>query len=212
MEKGKQVVLGQQHDVTSFCGKGLGESFESVRYHAEDHVIEATDKMLLIRVPVVDEGDEYPEPPDGVTVPKGDVMIPAKLLSDALKRAPVRTLQPILNRAVQLGCRVKDQVCLVSTDLNRTSEMHEKIPEGVLPDFKGIFPTDAAVFTVKFRADLLSTLAKYAMKHGDEEKKTVITFKVHQGKQGTEFLVPLMAGGNANGIIMPVVKEKKRIR
>lgn len=205
------ILLGKHHDILAFASKDESRPvLNSVHYNHEKRFLEATDGMILIRVPVkVDEEDAFP--PVSINGEAKDCIVPTAAFKKALGNIPKGGNQPILKhlRLTVSGDDEKAKINLAVNDLDTEQCVTVKPMEGGYPDTELVIPKEEPTLTITLSSRILMQIAAYAEKHGKASGSgTAVKLSFTDALSKVRFSFPLENPSGdtieATGIAMPM--------
>ena len=213
------VLLGPEHDLNKFCAREAGAyALNDVVFRSSTRNVEASDRRILIRVPVRScKKDEFPSTPGQKASPDADAQFPGTAIADAMKHVSKATakLKPILGCAL-LTQDASGAVLSVTDTSNSVDARHTAT--GSWPDTSEVLESDKgqdAIRSFTVNAILLKRVVDHAVKHGqtiyhDSSEEVRLRFHLFKDQcKAVEFAFTLEANSECEvtGGIMPVVGE-----
>jgi len=205
------ILLGKHHDITAFASKDANRyAIQSVHYHHDKKLVEATDGRVMIRVPVVEDKDGV-FPPVSVNGEAKDCIIPIAPFKKALGNVQKSNL-PIcehLRLSVSEKAGTPGLINLCTTDLDTEQNVTTRPIDAQYPNVDQVLPTEETKFSYCLSAKILKQIAEYAERNGHAANGTDIPvkFEFTEELRGVKFSVMLdtpMGIVKAEGMAMPM--------
>jgi len=207
------VFMAELHDVADFARGVRGGVLSDAHYDPAAQLLTATDGCLLVRVPVqTRDAEDLPVTRRPLTPPTKPVLIPARLIRDALACAATESATAGASGYVMLSideASGEGPACvrLVSA----TGPVHvthtAAAGSGEYPDAAEVWPTTEPVARVRLMPRLIARLAAYAARVGAECDETPIDMEFradHCTPIVFRFRARDAGGETVEGLLMPM--------